>query len=305
MSISASSSVGAPSTESGAFTVRRKTSLATRGYRLASGTLIHAVLVVFGILFAFPFLWMVSTSIKPDAELFALPPVWIPSHLVWSNYPDALTFIPFFRYALNTLYLAAFNVTGILISCTLVAYGFARIRWPGRDALFAIMVATMLIPTYVTLIPTFLIFKWLGWVGTYNPLTLPSLTGSAFYIFLIRQFYLTIPLELSEAARIDGCGEFGIYRRIILPLSKPVLATVALFTFMGEWNSFLGPLIYLSDRATFPLGLGMYGYYSAHDGVQWAWLMAACTTMAMPVLLLFFVAQKTFIQGITLTGLKG
>lgn len=298
-------SLGASSAVNEAIAVRRRTSRSTRIYQLVTGTLIHLVLVVFGVLFAFPFLWMVSTSIKPDVELFVLPPVWIPSHFVWSNYPEALTFIPFFRYALNTLYLAAFNVAGTFISCTLVAYGFSRIRWPGRDALFAIMVATMMIPTYVTLIPTFLIFKWIGWVGTYNPLTWPSLTASAFYVFLIRQFYLTIPLELSEAARIDGCGEFGIYRRVILPLSKPVIATVALFTFMGEWNSFLGPLIYLSDRSTFPLGLGMYGYYSAHDGVQWAWLMAACTTMAMPMLLLFFFAQKTFIQGITLTGLKG
>jgi multiple sugar transport system permease protein len=207
-------------------------------------------------------------------------------------------------YLRNTLYIALFNVAGTLISCSLVAYGFARIRWPGRNALFFVLIATLMIPYQVTLIPTFLIFRQIGWVGSFNALTWPSLTGSAFFIFLLRQFYLTIPQELSAAAKIDGASEFQIYRRIILPLSKPALAAVALFTFNANWNDLLGPLIYLNDESHYTLALGLYGFLS-RVRTEWGMLMAASTVMVTPIIVLFFLTQRTFIQGITLTGIKG
>ena len=264
----------------------------------------HTTLVLLGILFATPFVWLVSTSLKPASQIFVVPPQWIPRPLMWSNYPEALTYIPFFRYMGNTFYIAIFNVVALTISSSFIAYGFARIPWPGRGIVFGILLSTLMIPYAVTLIPTFLVFRSLGWVGSYWPLTIPSLFGDAFSIFLLRQFYMTIPQELSEAARIDGASEYAIYGRIILQLSKPALATVALFTFMYHWNDLLGPLIYLSDKDTYTLALGMNGFFS-RSGTQWAMLMAASTVMILPIIILFFFAQRTFIQGIALTGIKG
>ena len=264
----------------------------------------HTTLVLLGILFATPFVWLVSTSLKPASQIFVVPPQWIPRPLMWSNYPEALTYIPFFRYMGNTFYIAIFNVVALTISSSFIAYGFARIPWPGRGIVFGILLSTLMIPYAVTLIPTFLVFRGLGWVGSYWPLTIPSLFGDAFSIFLLRQFYMTIPQELSEAARIDGASEYAIYGRIILQLSKPALATVALFTFMYHWNDLLGPLIYLSDKDTYTLALGMNGFFS-RSGTQWAMLMAASTVMILPIIILFFFAQRTFIQGIALTGIKG
>ena len=264
----------------------------------------HTTLVLLGILFATPFVWLVSTSLKPASQIFVVPPQWIPRPLMWSNYPEALTYIPFFRYMGNTFYIAIFNVVALTISSSFIAYGFARIPWPGRGIVFSILLSTLMIPYAVTLIPTFLVFRGLGWVGSYWPLTIPSLFGDAFSIFLLRQFYMTIPQELSEAARIDGASEYAIYGRIILQLSKPALATVALFTFMYHWNDLLGPLIYLSDKDTYTLALGMNGFFS-RSGTQWAMLMAASTVMILPIIILFFFAQRTFIQGIALTGIKG
>jgi multiple sugar transport system permease protein len=272
--------------------------------RLLEALLAHTLLVVLAIIFAVPFLWLVSTSLKPARQIFVVPPEWIPDPFTWSNYPDALTYIPFFRYMGNTFYIALFNVVALTLSSSFIAYGFSRIRWPGRDIFFSVVIATLMIPYAVTLIPTFLIFRRLDWVGTYNPLTLPALFGDAFSIFLLRQFYLTIPHELSEAARIDGASEYGIYGRIILQLAKPALATVALFTFMANWNDLLGPLIYLSDKNTYTLALGMNGFFS-RAGTEWALLMAASTVMIMPIIVLFFFAQRTFIQGVALSGIKG
>lgn len=265
---------------------------------------IYAALIVTGLLFSTPFLWMLSTSLKAPAQLFRLPPEWIPNPVLWSNYERAVTYIPFFKYLGNTLYIAIFNVIAAVLSCSLVAYGFARIPWPGRNAVFFVLIATLMIPFPVTLIPTFLIFRDLGWINTLHPLTIPSLTGSAFFIFLLRQFYMTIPEELSSAARIDGASEFAIYWRIILPLARPALAVTALFTFLGSWNDFLGPLIYLSDRDLYTLAIGMYGFLS-RTRTEWGPLMAAATTMISPIIILFFLAQRTFIQGVTLTGIKG
>jgi multiple sugar transport system permease protein len=264
----------------------------------------YIALTGLGLMFTIPFVWLLSTSLKPPAQLFRLPPEWVPNPFTWSNYAQATTIIPFWLYLKNTLYIALFNVAASVVSCSLVAYGFARIRWPGRDLLFMVLVSTLMVPYAVTLIPTFLIFRDLGWINTPHPLTVPALTGNAFFIFLLRQFYLTIPEELSSAARIDGAGELQIYWRIILPLAKPALAVVALFTFMGNWNDFLGPLVYLSDRDQYTLAIGLYGFLS-RSGSAWGPLMAAATLMVLPIVALFFLTQRTFIQGITLTGIKG
>ncbi|MCX7847083.1 MAG: carbohydrate ABC transporter permease [bacterium] len=225
--------------------------------------------------------------------------------LAWRNFAAAVAAIPFGRYTLNTLILCFLTVLGTTLSNSLVAYGFARIEWPGRDLYFAVTLATMMVPFPVTMISLYALFKWLGWVGTWLPLWVPTFFGSAFNIFLLRQFYLSIPKDLTEAARIDGCSEFQIYWRIILPLSRPALAVVALFQFMGTWNDFLGPLLYLNDQNKFTLSLGLQFFQSQSGGTEWHLLMAASTLMLLPILVLFFFTQKTFIQGIVTTGLKG
>jgi len=264
----------------------------------------HAVLVAFGILFAAPFYWLVATALKPDAQIFRMPPVWIPSPPRWENFPRALSYVPFGLYTWNTLRICTLSVAGTLLSSSLVAYSLARLHWRGRELVFASLVATMILPSQVTLIPTFAFFKALGWLGTILPLVVPPFFGSAFNIFLLRQFFLTIPAELSDAARIDGCGEWGIYRRIMLPLSRPALATVGLFTFINAWNDFLGPLMYLTDDRSYTLSLGLQRFVSQHS-VEWGMLMAASCMMTMPVVVLFFLAQRTFIQGVALTGIRG
>jgi len=264
----------------------------------------HAVLLLLSFLFSIPFLWLVSSSLKPNSQLFKIPPEWIPRPFVWSNYPEALTYIPYFQYLKNTAYVCAFNVVASVLSCSYIAYGFSRVRWPGREVAFMILVGTMMLPYTVTMIPMFLIFKKLDWINTFGPLTWPAWTGAPFFIFLLRQFYMGIPMELSDSARIDGCNDLGIYRRIILPLAKPALATVALFAFLNNWNDFMGPLIYLRKQENWTIALGMYGFLSYRTS-QWGLLMAAATVTVAPVIILFFFTQKTFIQGVTLTGLKG
>jgi multiple sugar transport system permease protein len=283
---------------------RRRRPLRRRLATIGRSAATHAALIVLGAIFALPFLWLLSTSLKPPAQLFKLPPEWVPQPFTWGNYTRAMTLIPFWLYLGNTLYIALFNVVASVASCSLAAYGFARIRWPGRNILFFVLVSTLMIPYSVTLIPTFIIFRNLGWVGTPHPLTIPALTGNAFFIFLLRQFYLTIPDELSAAAKIDGANEFQIYWRIILPLARPALAVVALFTFIANWNDFLGPLVYLNDKDHYTLAIGMYGFLS-RVRTEWGPLMAAATIMITPIVALFFLAQRTFIQGITLTGIKG
>lgn len=225
--------------------------------------------------------------------------------LAWRNFAAAMQAIPFARYTLNTLILCLLTVVGTTLSNSLVAYGFARLDWPGRDWYFAVTLATMMVPFPVTMISLYALFKKLGWVGTWWPLWVPTFFGSAFNIFLLRQFYMCIPRDLTEAARIDGCSEFQIYWRIILPLSRPALAVVALFQFMGTWNDFMGPLLYLNDQNKFTLSLGLQFFQSQSGGTEWHLLMAASTLMLLPILVLFFFTQKTFIQGIVTTGLKG
>lgn len=274
--------------------------------------IVHLVLLAGSVLFLFPLVWMISTSLKPIEETMTMPPRMWPSVVHWENYSKAVTYqseklgyVPFVEYTLNTLTICVLGVLGTVISNALIAYGFARIVWKGRDVLFALTLATMMIPGPVLMVPVYVIFRHLGWVGTPLPLWVPAWLGSAFNIFLLRQFFLTIPFELSDAARVDGCSEFRIFRDIILPLAKPALAVVALFHFLHSWNDFLGPLIYLTDQRSFTLALGLQFYQSQHGGTEWNMLMAASTLVVLPVIVLFFFTQRTFIQGITVTGLKG
>jgi len=261
--------------------------------------------------FFLPLLWMISTSLKPIGETMATPPQWIPSHILLDNYPKAimyrseeLGYIPFLVYLRNTVIVTILTVVGAVASNALVAYSFARLKWPGRELFFAVTLATMMIPFPVLMVPTFALFKWIGWVGTFRPLWVPAFFASAFSIFLLRQFYKTIPMELSEAATIDGCSEARIFFDVILPLARPALVVVALFSFMGAWNDFMGPLIYLVDQNTFTLSLGLLAYQSQHGGTPWNLLMAATCLVILPVVLVFFFAQKVFIQGIATTGIK-
>ena len=222
----------------------------------------------------------------------------------WDNYPKAVVAMRHFpRYLANTLILCALNVIGTVLSSALVAYGFARLEWRGRNALFGVLLATMMIPFPVTMVPLFGLFRALGWIGTLRPLWVGSFCANAFNVFLLRQFFRTLPEELSEAARIDGCGEFRIFWQIVLPLCRPALAVVALFTFMGTWNDFLGPLIYLTDERDYTLALGLRALQTT-NGIDWNYLMAASTLMILPVIALFFFAQRSFVEGIALTGSK-
>jgi len=279
---------------------------------LPAKVIVYAVLAALSIMFLMPLGWTISTSLKPADKTMELPPKWIPDEFVWSNYVDAvmyrsedLGYIPMLRYARNTVYVAILSLLGTVISNALIAYGFARIRWRGRDVLFALTLATMMIPFPVTMVAVFSVFKELGWIGSFKPLWAPAWFGSAFNIFLLRQFYLSIPQDLSDAAAIDGCGELSTFWHIILPLSKPALAVVGLFHFMYVWNDFLGPLIYLTDESMFTLSLGLQAYQSQHGGTEWHMLMAASMIIITPLIFLFFLTQRTFIQGVRLTGVKG
>ncbi len=280
-------------------------------HRTLNVAVTHVVLVLLSILFTIPLLWMISTSLKPIEQTMTSPPQWIPGKILWENYPKAIAyhseelgFIPFLVYARNTVIITILSVAGAVISNSLVAYSFARIKWPGRDFFFATTLATMMVPVPVTMVPTFALFRWLGWVGTFKPLWVPAFFASAFSIFLLRQFYRTIPMELSEAAKIDGASELQIFTDVIVPLSRPAMMVVALFTFMGSWNDFMGPLIYLIDQHTFTLSVGLSAYQTQHGGTPWNLLMAASTLVILPVVIVFFLAQKVFIQGIATSGLK-
>ena len=222
----------------------------------------------------------------------------------WSNYTRGLRFIDFQQQLTNTLIICGFMVLGTLISCSLVAYGLSKIEWKGRNVLFLIILSTMMLPYQVIMVPMFAIFVWLGWVDTFLPLTVPAFLGNAFFIFLLRQFFLTIPKDLSEAARLDGCSEFDIYRRVVIPLSKPALAMVGLWTFMMAWNDFLGPLIYLVDESKYTLSLGLAMFVGQY-GNEYGMLMAVSTVVTIPIIIMFFFTQRTFIQGMTMSGIKG
>lgn len=251
-----------------------------------------------------PFFWMISTALKSDRQVFAWPLVWIPSPLVWKNFPDAIAFFPFWLYLRNTGFIASCAVIGAVTSCSLVAYSLACVRWRGRDVLFMLAVATLMIPYQVTMVPLFITFSKFGWVGTYLPLIVPSFFGGAFFIFLLRQFFRTIPDDLIDAARIDGASHPRIYAQIVLPLAKPALFTIALFQFLNTWTDFTGPLIYLSDSKMYTISLGLQ-FFRLQYATMWQKLMAASVMLTGPIVILFFFTQRTFIQGITMTGLKG
>ncbi len=347
--------------------------------------LVYGLLAAGSVLFLFPLIWLLATSLKPIEQTMSLPPTWIPRayyatidgrrmevtlgpsapdkpghrHVTersptkivkkplataivpeseietrikprWENYPKALATmggrsldevegtvtaretgvgedatVSFGTFLRNTLFVCLLGCIGAVFSNALIAYGFARVKWKGRDVMFALTLATMMVPFPVLMVPLYGVFKSLGWIGTLKPLWVPAFFGSAFNIFLMRQFFRTIPEELSEAARIDGCSEWGIFWRIILPLSKPVLAVVALFHFLYAWNDFMGPLLYLTRKHTFTLAVALQSYQSQHGGVQWHYLMAASAVVVIPIIVLFFLTQKTFIKGIATTGIKG
>jgi multiple sugar transport system permease protein len=262
----------------------------------------HVFLLAGGLVVILPFLWMVTTSLKPIKLTYA-PPYIIPTHFEWRNYLVAWRAAPFARFYLNSFVMAVGITGGQLFFSSLAAYAFARLRFPGRDILFLVFLGTMMVPFHVTLIPSYLIVRWLGWLDTYQALIVPRLV-SAFGIFLLRQYYFTIPTELDEAALIDGCSRLGVWWRIILPLSQPALAALAIFAFLFAWNDFLWPLVVTNnpEMRTIQLGLAMFqGRY----GTQWAYLMAGTVTATLPGILIFLLGQRRFIEGITLTGLKG
>ena len=264
----------------------------------------YLALVTVAVVFATPLAWMVLTSLKSNAEITNDPYRLLPREWQWHNYVDAVTSVPYLRYLRNSLVLCTLSVVGTVLSCSLVAYGFARLKWRGRNLMFGVLVGTMLLPWHVTMIPRFLLLRELGLYNSLGALILPTFLGDAFSIFLLRQFFLSIPEELSEAARLDGCSEWGIYWRIILPLAKPALAAVALFQFVAVWNDFNGPLLYLSDPAKFPLAYGLEQFISSHSS-QTHLLMAASVMFTLPVIVLFFFAQRVFLRGVTTTGIKG
>ncbi len=268
---------------------------------------IYAALILLSLPAILPLLWMVSTSFKGNEQIFGSSDLslksLVPSPVVTSNYPEALNNKPFMHYLRNTLLLCVCTVLGAVCSSALVAYGFAKVEFAGKKMWFALMIATMALPGQVTMIPVFGLFRSLGWYGTYLPLIVPAFTASAYYVFLLTQFFRTIPLEMSEAARVDGASEWTIFKTLIVPLSKPALATCALFQFIGTWNDFLGPLLYINDPAKYTLAYGLQQFVS-HYGGFYAQLMAAATFFTLPIIVLFFFAQKTFIQGISTTGGK-
>jgi multiple sugar transport system permease protein len=280
-----------------------QSSLSTRISRVLGRISSHAMLLLGAAIFSIPFVWMLSTSLKSDRQIFAWPPVWIPNPVVWGNYPAVFDYAPLHIYFLNTMVIATAQVFGAIVTCSLAAYAFSRLRAPGRDAIFVVMLSQMMIPGVVTLVPLYILFAKLDWVDTFLPLTVPALLGSPFYIFMLRQFFLTLPMELEEAALIDGAGRLRTWWTIIMPLSKPAIATVAIFSFMFAWNDFTGPLIFLNSRDKFTLSLGLQAFMFERRTL-WGPLMAASTLMIAPIMVVFFLAQKHFIQGIALTGMK-
>lgn len=268
--------------------------------------LLYILVAAVSVLFLFPWLWLISTSLKAPEQIIAVPPSLIPDPVMWINYYYGVTFVDFPRYMLNTIIIASSVMIARAFSCTLVAYALSHVDWPGKRILFALVLSTMMLPSQVTLIPLFIIYSRLGWVNTFLPLTLPALFGDAFFIFLMRQFFVTIPKDLIDAARMDGASHFDIYLRVVMPLARPALATLVAFTFIWTYNDFMGPLIYLKDRDLWTLSLGMQGFTQRYGagGTALGAMMAAATLYTLPMILLFLAAQKTFIRGIVTTGLK-
>jgi ABC-type glycerol-3-phosphate transport system permease component len=267
--------------------------------------IIYSLLVVLAVVFATPLIWLVSTSLKDDTQMAAWPPVWIPNPLRWENFWTAWTAGNFGLYFLNSTFITISATIGQLLTASMAAFGFARLRFPGREFLFSILLATLMLPYVVTLVPTFVLFKNLGWLDSFKPLIVPAyFGGGAFFIFLLRQFFRTLPPEIFEQATIDGASNYRIYAQILLPLSKPALSTVAIFGFMAHWNDFLAPLIYINSPEKFTLTLGLRRFMSLTD-VRFQEMMAMALLMTLPVIIVFFFFQQYFIQGVVMSGLKG
>jgi multiple sugar transport system permease protein len=287
--------------------VRRHVDWRITGLRVSGYALLYAVLTAGAIVASIPMLWTLSSSLKDTAHIFTQTVEWIPNPAHWGNYAELFERLPFVRFIWNTLILVVSNVVATVLTASLAGYAFARLRAPGHSFLFALVISTMLLPGQVTLIPRYIIFNKLGMIDTYWPLILPSwLGGGAFEIFLFRQFFMTLPTELDDAARIDGCGTLRIYWSIVLPLSQPVIATMAIFNFIWTWSDFFNPLIYLNSMEKFTIALGLATLQrSAEWSTRWELVMAGAVLSIIPMLVMFFLGQSYFIQGISLTGSKG
>lgn len=277
------------------------------GRRRVGRVLLYVVLALGAVPTMLPFVWLIRSALMNDNQIFIAPPEWIPRPFEWSNFSGALTAQPFARYLLNTMIIEVLVVIGTVATCSIAAFSFARLRWRGRNVVFAILLSSVMLPYAVTLIPTFVMWRSLGALDTFVPLTVPAFFGGAgggvFSIFLLRQFFLTIPFELDEAAYIDGASPLRVFWSIILPLSRPALVVVTIFTFIGVWNDFLGPLLYLNDESKYTLALGLASFQSVYTA-QWGYLMAASAAVIAPIIVLFFFLQRYFIEGVTLTGIK-
>lgn len=265
---------------------------------------LYSLLIVVSAVFVIPLFWMFTTAIKPTEQMFKIPPIWIPDPPRFGVFYETWVHAQFTIYLFNSVKITALSIIGRLFSCSLVGFSLARLRWPGRDLVFILTLSTMMLPFQVIMIPQFLIYKRLGWINTHLPLWVPPFAGNAFFIFLLRQYFRTLPQELDDAARIDGCSSLGVFSRIFLPLSRPALATVAIFTFMQKWNGFLGPLVFLNEQKKFTLALALSLFRDQFE-VDWNAIMAVSFLVTLPPLVVFFLAQKYFIQGIVVTGVKG
>ena len=265
---------------------------------------IYAILLLGAVLVFFPFAWTISTSLKTEQQTLAYPPTWVPDPVQWENYPNALTARPFGRYYVNTTIITTLSVIGQVLSSAVVAYGFARFRFPGRGFIFLVLLSTLMIPFHMLIIPRFILFRYLGWLDTFLPLIVPNFFGGAFSIFLLRQYFLTIPLDLDEAAKMDGANAFQIFMSIILPLARPALGAVAVFEFVSTWNDFLGPLIYLSSDRNYTVSIGLAAFRNDYF-TAWHLFMAASAVAMLAPLIVFFLAQRYFISGVALTGSGG
>ena len=275
----------------------KKTSVNRQSKKMLS----YVLMTIIGIILLIPLLWMVFTSLKPMEEIVRYPPTFFPEKIVWENYLDTIAAFPFWRYARNTLFITVLVVIGNVLSNSFIAYGFAKLDFPGKKLMFALVLSTMMIPGFVTMIPQYVLFSKIGWVGTYLPLIVPSFFGNAFNIFLMRQFYLSINNELIEAAEIDGANHLYIWSHLMLPLTKPALITIAINSFNAAWNDFLGPLLCIQDQEKYTLQIGLQVFQNQAT-TQWNYLMAGATLVLIPTILLFFFAQRYFIEGMDLTG---
>jgi multiple sugar transport system permease protein len=264
----------------------------------------YGVLILIGISMLIPFIWMLSTSLKNIAQAQVYPPVWVPQPPLWSNYHEVMVQVPFGQFIINSFKISIFGVIGQVVTCSMAAYALARLRFRGRDALFVVLLATLMIPYQVVMIPQFLIFKAFGWVNTHYALIVPFWLGGAFGTFLLRQFFLSLPSELGDAAKVDGCNPFQTYLRIYMPLTKPAVATLAVLTFMSRWNDLLGPLIYLNRPEMMTVTAGL-SYFQGQYFADMPLLMAGSVISLIPTLVLFAIAQRYFVQGVVLSGLKG